>query len=124
LLNLRATDKDFRENAPLQAAREERGHLEGRIRELERALKSVNIVGENRNVSLQITIGDSVVLRDPAGEELRYTLVGPREVDPSKGKISTVSPIGKAIIGRRQGEVVEVTTPAGKVRYQIRQVER
>jgi transcription elongation factor GreA len=120
-----AADKDFRENAPLQAAREERGHLEGRIRELEQTLKTANIVEEKQSVSLQVTIGDSVVLRDPAsGEELRYTLVSPREVDPSKGKISTVSPIGKAIIGRHQGKIVEVTTPAGKLHYQIKQVER
>jgi len=120
-----AADKDFRENAPLQAAREERGHLEGRIRELEQTLKSANIVEEKQHVSLQITIGDSVVLHDSgSGEELRYTLVSPREVDASKGKISMVSPIGKAIIGRRQGEIVEVTTPAGKLHYQIKQVER
>ena len=120
-----AADKDFRENAPLQAAREERGHLEGRIQEMENALKSANIVGEKQGVSLQVTIGDCIIIRDSSsGEELRYTLVSPREVDPSKGKISTVSPIGKAIIGRRQGEVVEVTTPAGKLHYQIKQVER
>jgi transcription elongation factor GreA len=120
-----AADKDFRENAPLEAAREQHGHLEGRIRELEEALKSASVAGGEQGVTLQIIIGDSIVLRDlGSGEELRYTLVSPREVDPTRGKISMVSPIGKAIIGRRQGEIVEVTTPAGKLRYQIKQVER
>jgi len=120
-----AADKDFRENAPLEAAREQYGHLEGRIRELEEALKSASVIDGKQKATLKAGIGDSIVLRDLASsEELRYTLVSPKEVDPTGGKISAVSPIGKAIIGRRQGEVVEVTTPAGKLRYQIKQVER
>ena len=120
-----AADKDFRENAPLEAAREQHGHLEGRIRELEEALKTASVAEGEQGSTLQIIIGDSIVLRDlGSGEELRYTLVSPREVDPTRGKISTVSPIGKAIRGRRQGEVEEVTTPAGKLHYQIKQVER
>jgi len=120
-----AADKDFRENAPLEAAREERGHLEGRIRELEEALKSATIIDETQKVALKVGIGDSVVLRDAvSGEELRYTIVSPREVDPTKGKISSNSPIGKAIIGRAQGEIMEITAPVGKLRYQIKQIER
>ena len=118
-----AADKDFRENAPLEAAREQRGHLEGRIRELEEALKSATVVGGKQEVTLKVSIGDSVVLYDEAsGEELRYMIVSPWEVDPTKGKISSVSPLGKAIIGRGQGEVVAVKAPAGKLRYQIKQV--
>ena len=120
-----AADKDFRENAPLEAAREQHGQLEGRIRELEGALKSGVIIGEKQNAVLKASIGDSVVLCDLAsGEELTYTIVSPAEVDPSRGRISTASPIGKAIIGRGGGETVEVTVPAGKLRYQIKQIER
>ncbi len=120
-----AADKDFRENAPLEAAREERGHLEGRIRELEEALKSVTIIDKTEKVAPKVGMGDSIVLRDQAsGEELRYTIVGPREVDPTKGRISSNSPIGKAIIGRAQGEIVEITAPVGKLRYQLVQIER
>jgi len=120
-----AADKDFRENAPLEAAREQRGHLEGRIRELEEALKSAVVIDGKEKDTLQVNIGDSVILRDLAsGEEVRYTLVSPREVDPTKGKISVASPIGKAIIGYGQGEVIEVKAPAGKLRYQIKQIER
>jgi transcription elongation factor GreA len=120
-----AADKDFRENAPLDAAREEKGHLEGRIRELEETLKSATIIDEKQKAGLKVSVGDSVILIDPSsGEELHYTLVSPREVDPVRGRISSHSPIGKAIIGCAQGETVEITAPLGKLRYQVKQIER
>jgi len=119
-----AAYKDFRENAPLAAAREERGHLEGRIEELEEALKSVTIIGEERRNTLKVSVGDNIILGDIAsGEELCYTIVGHREANPTRGKISEASPISKAVINHSQGEVVEVVTPAGRCRYQIKQVE-
>jgi transcription elongation factor GreA len=120
-----AADKDFRENAPLHAAREERGHVEGRIRELEGTLKAATIIGGKREPALKTGIGDSVVLCDLAsGAEMCYRLVDPREVDPLRGKISSASPLGKALMGRCDGEVVEITVPAGKLRYQIKQIKR
>ncbi len=120
-----AADKDFRENAPLEAAREERGRLEGRIIELEETLKSATIMGETQKAILKIDMGDSIILRDQAsGDELRYTIVSPREADPAKGKISSNSPIGKALIGRTQGEAVEIVAPVGKLSYQIERIER
>ncbi|GAI06777.1 unnamed protein product [marine sediment metagenome] len=119
-----AADKDFRDNAPLGAAREQRGQLEGRIRELEETLKLATVIGEKQGVTSKVGVGDSIILHDLAsGEELHYMLVSPKEVDPTKGKVSSASPIGKAVIGRRQGEVIEVTAPVGKLRYQIKQIE-
>jgi len=118
-------DKDFRENAPLDAAREEKGHLEGRIRKLEETLKSATIIDEKQKAGLKVSVGDSVILIDPSsGEELRYTVVSPREVDPVRGRISSHSPIGKAIIGCAQGATVEITAPLGKLCYQVKQIER
>ena len=118
-----AADKDFRENAPLNAAREEKGHLEGRIIELEETLKSATIIDATQKAGLKVSVGDSITLIDRAsGEELCYTVVSPREVDPVKGRISSHSPIGKAIIGCAQGETVEITAPLGKLRFQIKQV--
>lgn len=118
-----AADKDFRENAPLDAAKEQRSHLEGQIKELEEALKSAIVFDKKQKDILKISIGASVILRDlTSGEELRYIMVNSREADPAKGKLSNASPIGKAIIGRGQGEVVEVTAPVGKLRYQIEQI--
>lgn len=119
-----AADKDFRENAPLHAAREQRSHLEGRIKELEGTLKSAVIIDEERKPSLQANLGDTVVLCDLAtNEELRYQLVTPKEMDPAQGRISNASPIGKAVVGRGEGETVEVTVPAGKLRYQVKRIE-
>ncbi len=120
-----AADKDFRENAPLAAAREERGHVEGRIKELEETLKAATIIGEKKEPALKTGIGDSIVLSDlDSGEELRYMIVDPREVNPLKGKISIASPLGKALLGRKDGDVVEINAPAGKLRYQIKRIER
>ena len=120
-----AADKDFRENAPLAAAREERGHVEGRIKEVQETLKAATIIDGKREPALKTGVGDSIVLSDLAsGQELRYMIVDPREVDPARGKISIASPLGKALIGRRNGETVEITAPAGKLRYQIKRVER
>ena len=119
-----AADKDFRENVPLQAAREQYGQLEGRIMELEETLKSAVVIDEKPADTLRVNIGDSVILCDvDSGEELCYMLVSPKEVDPARGKISSVSPIGQAIIGKGQGEIVEVAAPAGKLRYRIQQVK-
>ena len=120
-----AADKDFRENAPLEAAREQLGHLEGQIKEIEEALKSAVVIDEKRKVALKVSVGDSIILRDLAsGEELHYVMVNSKEADATRGKISSASPIGRAVIGRGQGEIIEVTAPAGKLRYQIEQIGR
>ncbi len=120
-----AADKDFRENAPLAAAREERSYLEGRIRKLEETLESATIIDEKQKVTHRVSTGDSIVLRDVvSGEEFHYMIVSPREVDPTKGRVSNASPIGKAVLGRVQGEIIEVAAPAGKLRYQIGRIER
>jgi transcription elongation factor GreA len=68
---------------------------------------------------------DSILVCDLAtGEEYRYIIVDPREVNPAKGKISIASPLGKALLGRSDGETIEITAPAGKLRYQIKRIER
>jgi len=124
-IQLAAADKDFRENAPLDAAREERGHVEGRIKELDEAIKAATIIDNVKKPTLKSGVGDSIVLNDLAsGLELHYTIVDPREVDPPKGKISKASPLGKALMGKSDGDVVEVTAPAGKRRYRIEHIER
>ena len=120
-----AADKDFRENAPLHAAREERGHVEGRIKELEHAVKYATIIQENKGNSVKSTIGDCIMVCDLAtNEECRYTIVDPREVNVAKGKISIASPLGKALLGRVDGDTIEINVPAGKLRYQIKHIER
>ena len=119
-----AADKDVRENAPLEAAREAHGLLEGRIREIETTLKTATLMDKKQS-SLKVCIGDSIVLVDmESNEEMHYMIVGPRETAPSKGKISGVSPVGKAVVGRYEGDTVLVSVPAGKIKYQIKQIKR
>lgn len=115
-----AADKDFRENAPLDAAREQLGHIEGRIRELEETLKRASVIDGRAEKAHRIGIGDCVLLVGlDSGEEDKYTIVSPREVDPAQGRISSSSPLGKAIVGKSCGEVIEITVPAGTLRYRI-----
>jgi len=108
-----AADKDFRENAPLAAARERKSHLEGRIKEIESTLNQAKIVGEDQDAS-RAKFGDTVVLLDlSSGKESSYTLVDPREANPAKGKLSVASPLGKAILDKEKGQTIEVVAPAG-----------
>ena len=118
-----AADKDFSENAPLDAAKDHQGMVEGRIRQLETILKSAVVKTEKRD-SAEVTLGSTVILEDLSSkEELRYTLVNPREASPSKGKLSIDSPTGKALLNRQQGEAIEVAAPAGTLRYRIARIE-
>ncbi|MFC1893727.1 GreA/GreB family elongation factor, partial [Chloroflexota bacterium] len=120
-----AADKDFRENAPLEAAREQRQHLERMIRETENTLKLAVIIEEKQEKAFGVDIGIRIILRDlDSGEELHYMIVNPKEAEPVKGKISSSSPIGQAIIGRGAGEIVEVLAPTGRLRYQIKDIIR
>jgi transcription elongation factor GreA len=108
-----AADKDFRENAPLAAAREQKAHLDGRIKEIETTLNLAKIMGEDQDTS-RAKFGDTVVLRDlSSGKDSSYTLVDPREANPAKGKLSVASPLGKAILDKEKGQTVEVVAPAG-----------
>ena len=126
-IRLAAADKDFKENAPLHAARERRGHVEGRIMELEATLKAAVVISEDERPrdAAGAGIGDRVTICDLAtGDELCCRLVSPREADAGQGKVSSASPIGKAIMGKCQGETVEIKAPAGTLRYRIKLLER
>lgn len=117
-----AADKDFRENAPLAAAREQKSHLDGRIKEIESTLSQVKIIGENQDTTTA-KLGDTVVLRDLSSDkELTYTLVDSREANPTKGRLSVASPLGKAISGKRTGQTLEVAAPAGTFSCRIESI--
>ncbi len=118
-------DKDFRENAPLDAMREHQAHTEARIRELETILKQAVIVDVLSNKSNErASLGSTVILRNlNTGSSSRYTLVGPNEVNTAQGRISVLSPVGKALLERSPGEEVEVQAPAGSMRFKIEAIE-
>lgn len=116
-------DKDFRENAPFDAAKQHQAEVENRIRFLERILATAEIVDLSTSSS-RVGLGATVVLRDLThDEELTYTLVGTSEANPRLGRISIVSPVGKAMIDRATGEEFEVEAPAGKITYRIEKLE-
>jgi transcription elongation factor GreA len=118
------SDKDFRENAPLDAAREQQGYLEARIREMEATLAEAVILEEERQESASAEMGSTLVLRNlGSGREIRYTLVPPTEANPGQGRISVESPVGKALLGRRTRDEVEVTAPSGVLRFRIERIE-
>jgi len=118
-------DKDFRENAPLDAAKQQQGHVEGRIREIEAKLAHAVIVEQgSRGDGHAVEIGSTVRLVNlKSGAETSYTLVRPGDVSPSDGRISYESPVGRALLQRRAGDEVEVTTPSGPVAFRIEAVE-
>ncbi len=118
-----AATKDFSENAPLDAAREHQGQVEARIRGLEQILKGAEILGSSsadHPCVSRVTIGSKVTLRhSQTAKEIPYLLVESSEADPSAGKLSSSSPIGRAILNRVVGDEVEVTTPRGVVKYVV-----
>lgn len=108
---------DLSENAEYEDARNEQSFIEGRIQELEEMIKHAQVVAKSKSNG-QVVIGSTVKVKTD-GKSFAYTLVGSQEADPLQGKISIESPIGKALLDRRVGEVVEVETPAGKTSYRI-----
>ena len=118
-------DKDFRENAPLDAARDRQGHVEGRIRVVETMLDRAIDVQDDASASADsVHIGSTVVLRNLTSErEVSYTLVRPGEVKPGEGRISFESPVGKALLQRQAGDEVEVAAPSGTLRFRVERVE-
>ncbi len=121
-IRLAAADKDFRENAPLDAAKDHQGQVEARIRELEAIVKTGVVVDNDRSDS-KIKLGTAVTIFDIThNEQLCYTLVGPSEASLAKGKLSVESPIGRALVGCTKGDVVKVQAPMGTLEYRIEEV--
>jgi len=116
---------DLSENAEYDAAKEEQTQLERQIAQMEvdlanaRPLEEMDIPSDTCYIGATVTLVD---IEDACRET--YTLVSPPEADPRKGKLSVESPIGKGLLGRKEGEEVEIQIPAGKVRYRIENVER
>lgn len=117
-------DKDFRENAPLDAARDYQAHVEARIRELEGLLKRAELLPSDGPFAARIQLGSTVDLFDlSAATEFRLTLVHSHEANFSLSKVSSSSPLGKALLEHVAGEEVEVVAPAGILKYRIQAVE-
>lgn len=108
---------DLAENAEYSAARQEQEKNESRIGEIEHILKNVEVITQPKNKN-KVELGNTVDLKNSKGKK-SFTIVGSVEADPLIGKISDESPIGKALIGKKLGDEVEIVTPASKTKYTI-----
>jgi transcription elongation factor GreA len=112
-------DGDVSENAGYDEAKNTQAFVEGRILTLKNILANAVIISEN-GAKDHVDIGCKVTIRDQQyGDEETYTIVGSTEVDPGNGRISFKSPIGRALMGHRIGDTVEVETPGGSVEFEV-----
>jgi transcription elongation factor GreA len=114
---------DLSENAEYHAAREDQGMLQARIEALKDKLSRGFIVDRNHVNSDTVAFGMRVVVKDlDLDEEETFVLVGPGDEDYNNNKILTTSPIGQGLMGKKQGDVVEIQVPMGKIRFEIRDI--
>ncbi|MDD4089909.1 MAG: transcription elongation factor GreA [Tissierellia bacterium] len=111
---------DISENAEYDEAKNEQAIVEARIAKLEIMIKNAKVIKTTKKNGV-INIGSKVKIKDlEFDEEMEYTIVGSAEADPFKGRISNVSPLGEALIGKKIGQIIEVDSPAGdKIKYEI-----
>lgn len=117
-------DGDISENAGYDEAKNQQAFLEGRILELEQKLKHAVVIKNTEGPAETVELGRSVTVRETGWHEVEtYRIVGSAEANPSDGRISNESPIGKALIGHRVGDRVRVQTPGGEVELEILAIE-
>ena len=115
-----ASDGDVRENAPLEAAREQQGREEARIKEIDSMLRTAIIVDGTGKGTKSIRVGTTIRVEEVSKKKkTKYTLVSPSEANPLEGKISDASPLGKAFIGKRAGQLAVADTPKGSTTFKI-----
>jgi transcription elongation factor GreA len=114
---------DLSENADYSKAKEDQAFLEGRIQELDYLLHNAVIIDESNQKRDEVQVGARVTIQEGDEEAETYHLVGAKEADPRKGRISNESPFGRALIGGKVGDRVEVETPGGKVHLKILKIE-
>lgn len=116
-----ARDKgDLSENAEYDAAKDAQGLLEAKIAQLEDLVSNARLLDENNIDTSKVSILSKVTIKNKKnGASVTYTLVSEEEADLKAGKISTMSPIGKGLLGKKKGEVAKITTPAGEIEFEV-----
>ena len=116
---------DLSENAEYDAAKDEQRDIEARIEALEKLLKNAEVVVEDEIELDKISVGCMVKLLDvEEDEEMEFKIVGSTEANSLQNKISNESPVGRALLGRKAGETVDVETQAGVIQYKILEIQR
>ncbi len=106
------------DNAEYDEAKNEQAFIEGRLRTLENLINNAVLISESGTKDM-VQIGSKVTVLNQKGKKDKYNIIGSTEADPSKGKISNVSPIGKALLGKKVGDITEVSVPAGKIKLEV-----
>lgn len=114
---------DLSENADYHVAKEDQAFLEGRILELEETLRRAVIIETNNGPSDTVQMGSRVTVQEPGEDPETFVLVGAKEANPREGKISNESPIGRALLGKRVGDIAQAATPAGLLTFKISKIE-
>ena len=116
---------DITDNSEYEDAKNEQAFVEGRIATLEKMLRNARLIEGPDGDHDEVAVGSRVVLKDlDLGDVEEYTIVGSAEANPSKQRISNESPVGRAVLGKAVGSIVEVLVPAGTVKYQVLQIAR
>lgn len=116
---------DLSENSEYDDAKNEQAFVEGRIGQLKELIANASFIDDKKASTDVVGLGSKVNLRDlETNEKQTYLLVGFAEADPANQKISNESPVGKAILGKKAGETVEVQTPGGSLKYRIMSIEK
>ncbi|MBS3983980.1 MAG: transcription elongation factor GreA [Selenomonadales bacterium] len=114
---------DISENSEYDDAKNEQAFVEGRILTLESMLRNARLIDTTELDHTVVGVGSTVILYDvEAEEELEYTLVGSAEASPLQHKISNESPVGRAVMGKKVGDTVEVSVPVGMLKYEVREI--
>ncbi|NLM42916.1 MAG: transcription elongation factor GreA [Clostridiales bacterium] len=116
---------DITENSEYDEAKNEQAFVEGRIAQLENILKTAKVIDDEDINTDVVSVGAKVLVKDEElGDEMEYTIVGSAEADPLNMKISNESPVGKALIGKKVGDVVEIVVPDGILKYKILHIKK
>lgn len=115
---------DISENSEYDDAKNEQALLEDEIAELEEQLRDAVIVEKGDQPRGEVAIGSTVTVKGPRGKERKFKLVGSAEADPDNDRLSNESPIGRAVLGGKKGDKVEVQTPKGTIKYEIVAISR
>jgi len=109
---------DLSENAEYVEAKNEQAFVEGRIQEIESITKHATIIKQTKKSSGQVEVGSKIKIQDDKATK-EYYIVGSNEADPSKGRISNESPIGQAFLGKKVGDIIEISVPQGNKKFKI-----
>ena len=106
------------DNAEYEEAKNDQAYIEGRILTLDSLIRNARIIEKDTSSDV-VHIGSTVQVEDSRGRKSKYKIIGSTEADPSQGSISNVSPIGKALLGKRAGDVADVAVPAGQIQLKV-----